>query len=187
MRHRVSWCVVAAVLCIAAPLRAQRAWELEIGIRGGWSHLHLDQAGTNDIDFADVPGSGNVLNGLAGRAPLFAVIPVGGRFALSPELGIADLSAGFGGSNTSWETGVTLDYAFTGHLYAGAGATFSFIRAGASENAGGGYQAKAGYRIPLGRALRLRVEAFFNGRPQGNLLPEQTLYGVSLGASASLK
>lgn len=187
MGNRISCCVAAAVLCTAAPLRAQRAWEPEIGIRGGWSHIHLDQAGTNDLDFVDVPGSGTVLNGLAGRAPLFAVIPVGGKLALSPELGMTDVSAGISGPNVQWETGMTLDYALTDHWYAGAGATLSFVRVGTAENAGGGYQAKAGYRIRVGRALRLRLEAFFNGRPKSHLFPEQNLYGLSLGTSASLK
>ena len=187
MRQRIMWGLAVAGLLGAGPLRAQRAWEPEIGIRGGWSHLHLDQASNNSLDFVDVPGSGNLLGGLAGRAPLFAVIPVGGKLALSPEVGMTDVSTGLGGPNTDWETGLTLDYAFTDHLYAGAGATLSFVRAGTTENAGGGYQAKGGYRVRLGRALRLRLEAFFNGRPKSHLLPEQNLYGLSLGASASLK
>ena len=179
--------LVAAATLAAARLQAQQLWEPEIGIRGGWTHLHLDQSGNNNVDLVDVPGSGNLLNGLAGRAPLFAVIPVGGRFALSPELGMTDVSAGISGPSTDWESGLTLDYAFTDHLYAGAGATLSFVRVGTVENAGGGYQAKAGYRIRLGRTLRLRLEAFFNGRPRSHLLVAQNLYGLSLGASAKLK
>lgn len=180
--------VLVAASCLGAvPAAAQRMWEPEIGIRGGWTHAKFDQPGNNTADFLDLPGAAPNLGSLSGRAPLFAVIPVGARLAISPEVGMADVSVGLGGGTTFWELGTTLDYAFTPHIYAGAGATFSFVRIGTTENAGGGYQAKAGYRIMAGRALRLRLEAFYNGRPKSNLLPKVDLYGISLGVSTRIK
>lgn len=175
--------VVGALLVAAVPLRAQNMWEPEIGIRGGWTHLNVDPS--SSYDFADLPGSPNLVDGLGSRAPLFAVIPLTARLALSPELGLADLQAG--GGSTAWETGLTADYAFTTHVYAGIGATLSFVRVGGTENAGGGIQAKAGYRLAVTRTLHLRFEGFVNDRPKSHLLPKQTLYGLSFGISTSLK
>lgn len=188
MGHRKwSMVLVAAATFGAARLQAQQLWEPEIGIRGGWTHLKIDQTGSNPVNFVDLPGTAPNIGNISGRAPLFAVIPVGARLAISPEVGMADVSSGPAPSSMLWELGTTLDYAFTPHIYAGAGATFSFVRVGISENAVGGYQAKAGYRISAGRALRLRLEAFYNGRPKSNLLPKADLFGISLGVSTSLK
>ncbi|MFI5235054.1 MAG: hypothetical protein ACHQXA_05030 [Gemmatimonadales bacterium] len=185
MGQRILSGIATLSLVVAVSAQAQGAWEPELGIRAGWTNVKIDGA-PDAINFIDFPGGVQLLSSVAaGRAPLFAVIPVSDKFAVSPEFGFNELSAS--GSATLWQAGVTADYAITSKFYAGAGASLFFLRSSSFEQAQGGYQAKAGYRIHLARLLRLRLEAFFNGRPKTNHLPQSNAFGVSLGVSTVLK
>lgn len=185
------WGLAVAGLLGAGPLRAQQLWEPELGIRGGWSQTKVNGA-ANAINFIDFPGQVSLSTvtggapGNVGRAPLFAVIPLAARIALVPEMGWNELSLS-GSAVTIWQAGAVANYALTPRIYAGAGASLFFLRAGATEQAQGGLLVNAGYRIPISRTLRLRIEGYYNGRPTANVLNESYAFGVSLGVSTVLK
>ena len=187
MGHR-KWMMVlvAAAAFGAARLQAQQLWEPEIGIRAGWTNVKINGV-PNAVNFLDFPGSASFFasNGAAGRAPLFATIPLSARLALSPELGFTELAGS--GAATVWETAASVEYAFTPKVYAGAGPNLLFVRAGGAEQAQLGIQASVGYRVHLSRLLRLKLEGFFAERPKANLLVESHAFGVALAFSTVLK
>ncbi|MGB7213229.1 MAG: hypothetical protein WBC97_11470 [Gemmatimonadales bacterium] len=181
----------ALLLLTAVPLKAQGLWEPEIGIRMGWSQSKVNGAAdaVNSIDFPGLTSISTVLGsapGNIGRAPLFAVIPLVSRIALTPELGFNELSLG-GTAVTLWQAGLVANYAITPKVYAGVGGSFFFVRIAGTEQAQGGLLANVGYRLHLSKTLRLRIEGFYNGRPSANVLSESYAFGLTLGVSTILK
>jgi hypothetical protein len=164
------------------PAAAQRLWEPEVGFQAGYSHQKF--AGThtdNSINFLSVPG-GNYLEALLGSSALFAVVPVGDRFAIEPQLTAMQANA----SITSARLGVRLDYAITPQLYAAAGGVLNYLSPGTPGHSQVGLQMALGYRQHLTGALNGRLEANWVSTHDSRLLPAFNTYSLLAGFSASL-
>ena len=178
-------CTALALAALAASdARAQAGWTPEIGVRGGF--VHVKPAGTarsDQTDAFDVPGFG--------YGSVFAVIPVGDRFALEANVVVTQLAVSAPTllillSGTEVNLGLRADYAITRHAFAALGGQLVYSEAAGEHDTQFGVQAAVGYRAPLSDRLIARVEAqlITLARGRRDALPPVNLYGVLLGLSA---
>jgi hypothetical protein len=164
---------------VAAPLsggrpgsRSPRAaarggsWTPMVGISGGYVSAY--QVGSGGGSFAGIflPGSTNDLAtlGVVDPAPpaLFAVLPIGARWAVEPGFDLHRTSSQNGPDITAVTAGLRIDYAVRGGWYAGAGGQLASINP--STGSSGtilGATVAWGYRFHLAGALGSRVEASY--------------------------
>jgi len=175
-------------LMALAPDRAaaQASWTPEIGVRAGFvRHKPAGTSASDQNDGIDLPS--------VGAGSIYAVIPLGGRFAIEPSIGFAQLSFGeptlFFVSGTNVDVGLRANYAITRHVFGALGAQVFYSEAGGQRDAQFGVQAAVGYRWSLSRRLAARVEAQASVAARGyrgNLQPVNT-YGVLVGLSARIR
>ena len=84
---------IAALVVLATPAAAQRSWQPEIGIQGGFSSYKTAGTGGNATTFIDLPG-GTFLTTILTYAPVYAILPVGRRLALEPQFGGSQVNLG---------------------------------------------------------------------------------------------
>jgi hypothetical protein len=174
--------VLAAIAGLAAaPLAAQRAWQSEIGIQGGYSIIKPAGSGQDDkIKAFDLPGSSFLL-GILTSAPVYAVIPWKNKVAIEPSFGISTTSLG---TDISLVTlGIRADYALSKDFYAAAGGVFGYFNASSQNVRQLGVTAAAGYRRHLVGPLNGRLEASATFRKKTTDLGPLNAYSVLLGVS----
>ena len=152
---RRSLVVIALLTCFVARAQAQKAWQTEFGIQGGFTRLVQAGAGADPTDAISIPGLslGNVLPSSAG---LYVIIPWTQKLAVETDFAASQFSSGL--TATFLTLGVRADYAVTKHLYGAAGGALAYNNGIANETQLG-VQAAVGYRYGLSRTLNGRFEA----------------------------
>ena len=184
---RPLFAALALALLVATAAAAQRAWNPELGIQGGFARVK--PAGTrasDQVDLVDLPGFG-LAPGLPGYGTLFAVIPLRGKVAIEPAISMLQFSLGGVIGGTGVHLGLRGDVAVTRGLYAAAGGTLGYSESGGGHDEQLGLQAALGYRMHLSSRLNARVEALANTLRQTARLRPATVYAVLFGLSARLK
>lgn len=169
---------------VAVPAGAQRLWSPEIGIQGGFARVK--PAGTHRDDafsFVDVPG-GSFVTAALSYAPLYAIIPVGDRFAVEPQVAATQATAGQ--SFTVAKIGARVDYAVTRALYVAGGGFVNYIQSNTPNHSDLGLQLGVGYRMPLGGGLNSRIEAGWLSRRRSGAIQPVNAYTVLVGVSSRL-
>lgn len=155
MRGAALWC---ALTCAAVPAMAQRFWNPEIGLQGGFAHVKPSGTGASDaINLIDAPG-GSFVTAVLSYAPLYAIIPIGQRFAVEPQAGLAQATVSTANAVTFARLGARLDYAVTQSLYVAGGGVLNDVQTDAPRHLQVGLQAGLGYRTTLGSRLSGRLE-----------------------------
>lgn len=178
--------VLLALTAVApASAAAQASWIPEIGIQGGIARLKPAGTGARDqIDVWDFPGNGSTY------PTLFAIVPVGGRFALEPSLSAAQFSLGEAGGLVPFVAGTTLnltlrgDVALVSGLYAAGGGSVLWGESGGEQDTQLGLVAAVGYRVRLRPHLTARLEAQGTTMRRTDLTPPSNVYALRLGISA---
>lgn len=188
---------VSARLDARAPARgggsAPGAWRPMFGIQGGYSRTHI-VGGGGDLSALSLPGlGGSVLSGAGapflGPTTLFAIFPVGRKFALEPGLDVHRTQQG-GQTVASVNVIARLNYALVGGMYAGAGFNLSHIHVtGLDTGTLGGATLAWGYRFPLAGALGGRSELSYTmmEADPGLGVPAQNILGVLFGLTMAIK
>jgi hypothetical protein len=166
---------------------SQRAWQTEIGIRGGFSVFQLTGAGKpGRFDLLDLPSS-DILNVFPTHGALFVVIPGRGKLAFEPSLSFyqaVPIATG-GTAATTIGLGLRADYAFTPKFYGAAGAILTYVdQSGGTNERQLGLQAAVGYRMHLSGRLNGRVEAQLVTMKKASDAPPYNVYSLLFGASA---
>jgi len=175
---------IAALVVLATPAAAQRTWQPEIGIQGGFSSYKTAGTGGNATTFIELPG-GTFLTTILTYAPVYAILPVGRRLALEPQFGGSQVNLG-GSTFTVGRVGLRFDYAFGPGLYGAAGGVLNVAYTGSPGNKQVGLQLGVGYRTHLSGPLNGRVEANWVTTHASDLLGASNAYSVLLGVSSTL-
>lgn len=162
-------------------------WRFGLGIAGGYARTHLSGSVgfpvIADQTVIALPGSGSTT-----PATLFAIIPLGGRFALETGLDAHRTQA----NDTTVFDGhfsARLDVTLHGGWYAAGGGDLQYIeQSGADGFAFTGANVAAGYRFPLIAALGGRVEMNYTVFKERENVPlAQNIVGVMFGVTMPLK
>ena len=177
-----------AILTVLASLtttaQAQRAWQSEIGVQGGF--VRVKPAGTGKADQLDVfavPGANYAL-GLLTQGSVYAIIPASEKLAVEPSFVVAQLDGGT--TNTTSRLGVRANYAFTPTFYAAAGGLLLYLHSSGSQSKTLGLQGAVGYRMHLTGLLNARIEANVSATKRTKNLNPFDSYGVLFGVSTRL-
>lgn len=179
---RYHYGLFALAALVAAPAAAQQLWQPELGVQAGYSRAKPAGTGQDDASTVISVPSGNYALALFGSSALFAVIPVGNRIAVEPQLTASQIVA----SLTFARLGARVNYAFTPSLYAAAGGVLNYLSQGPSHTQLG-LQVAVGYRHHLTGALNGRLEANWASTHSSDLLPPFNTYSVLAGVSSSLR
>ena len=180
--HRLT--ALGLVILGATGAAAQTPWNAELGIQGGYSRVK--PAGTSVEDQSDLfalPGF-RLAPLTPSYAALFAIVPLGDRFALEPSLAASQLSFGLGLSTLN--LGLRLDYALSAGLYAALGGTLGYAALQNGHDTQLGLQAASGVRLPLSATLNGRVEISWITTGKSDNLDPVNVYSVTLGISSRL-
>ncbi len=175
---------IGALVVLAGPANAQRTWQPEIGIQGGFSSFKTAGTGGNATTFIELPG-GTFLTTILTYAPVYGIIPVGKRLALEPQFGGSQVNLG-GNAITLGRVGLRLDYGFGPGFYGAAGGVLNFVYQGTPGNKQVGLQVGVGYRTSLSSHLNGRVEANWVTTHASELTGAFNTYSVLLGISSTL-
>lgn len=186
--------MVVAVLAGAGSATGQ-TWVTSIGVQGGFGRLK--PAGTHHNDYFDLLGLPGTMFFADGGDPfgtVFATLPLGGRFAVEPNLSLSEFSIGLI-TVSNLRVGARLDVAFGAHLYGAVGGVVNYLSAagggGAAHEGPLGVTAAVGYRVALTRRLDGRIEvqttATKGSKNPGITSPPIDYYGVQLGLSEGFR
>lgn len=181
---RRTFAILALLVSVATSAQAQRSWQPEIGVQGGF--VRVKPAGTGRADQIDVfalPGANYVL-GLLTQGSLYAIIPWSEKLAVEPSFVFAQLTGG--GTNTTARLGLRADYALTPKVYAGAGGVLLYLHTSVQQTKTLGLQGAVGYRMHLTGPLNARVEVNVSTTKKTNQLNPFDSYGVLFGVSTRL-
>ena len=136
--------------------QAQKAWQTEIGIQGGYTRVVAAGLGADPTDVIGLPGFN--LGPLLPVTPgVYAVIPWKDKIAVDLDFGVSQVNLGVVGL-TLFQLGARGDYAFTNNLYASAGGALGYVETGGTSETQLGVQAAVGYRLGLSNTLKGKVE-----------------------------
>jgi hypothetical protein len=160
-----------------------------LGVQGGYTRAH--SVGGGDQTAVAIPGMGGsvtLLGTPAGPPILFAILPVGRKFAIEPGIDIARVQTSgltLFGANTS----ARVNYAVSGGWYGAAGGNLQYIKAtGQDGQTVTGFNLAWGYRFPLTSGLGGRFEINYRmmkGNTNLGLPPTNTL-GLLFAATMPL-
>ena len=181
--HR-TFVLLALLSAVATGAHAQKAWQSEIGVQGGFVRVKPAGSGRPDqIDVFALPGANYVL-GLLTHGSVYAIIPWSEKLAVEPSFVVAQLSSGT--TQTTGRVGLRADYAFTPKVYAAAGGVLLYVHSAGASSKSVGLQGALGYRTHLTGPLNARVEANFASVKKTKQLTPTIDYGLLLGVSARL-
>lgn len=182
MRRTVATLALAAGLATTA--QAQRAWQSEIGIQGGFVRIKPAGSGQSDhIDAFGIPGSAYVL-GLLTHGTLYVVIPWKDKVAIEPSFVITQLNGGV--SVTAGQLGLRANYALTPKVYAALGGELLYLESSIQRSKQLGLLGAVGYRTRLTGPLNARLEARVSTRAKTEELNPNVAYGLLFGVSTRL-
>ena len=150
--------LLALVATLATSAQAQKSWQTEFGIQGGFTRMVLAGTGGDPTDAISIPGF-SLGNALPSAAGLYVIIPWTQKLAVETDFAASQFSSGV--TATFLTLGVRGDYALTRHLYGAVGGTLAYNNATAvvASETQLGVQAALGYRYKLSGTLNGRVEA----------------------------
>jgi len=170
---------LALLTVLATTAQAQRSWQTEFGIQGGFTRLVSAGSGLDPTDAISLPGF-NLGNALPATAGVYAIIPWTQKLAVETDFAASQFSAGL--TVTFLSLGVRGDYALTKNLYAAAGGALAYNNGLANETQLG-IQGAVGYRFRLTGALSGRFEGrtsfFGKASDAGPVDAYAFLFGVS--------
>lgn len=196
-----------SLLLVAAPLAAQRraaasnqassseSWSLAIGTQAGFTDVHPVRAGADLLTFT-FPGWGSALPATVGApvstiAPLYMIIPIGGKLAVEPNLDLHRTQSNGPRTIFASNFGARLDYAFgRGGFYGAAGLNALALKAtGSPTFAQLGLGLAGGYRFHLSGAWGGRVELSHTimSKHKTAGIPPLTMTSLSFGAMVALR
>ncbi|HEV2669555.1 MAG TPA: hypothetical protein VGU74_00525 [Gemmatimonadales bacterium] len=146
--------LLAFLAGLSTTAQAQKAWQTEFGIQGGFTRLVSAGSGAGPTDAISLPGF-NLGNALPATAGVYAIIPWTQKLAVETDFAASQFSAGL--TVTFLSLGVRGDYALTKNLYAAAGGALAYNNGLANETQLG-VQGALGYRFGLTGALSGRFE-----------------------------
>jgi hypothetical protein len=167
-------------MSVATSAQAQRAWQSEIGIQGGYSRLVNAGSGGTYTDFIGLPGFN--LGPAAPFTPsLYAILPWKDKIAVELGVSAAQLTGNL--AATLFEADLRGNYALTDRFYFGAGGGVGYINNAGTNEAQLGLQGALGYRRHLTGPLNARVEfrAMFWGKTDN--VAARDLYSLLFGVS----
>jgi hypothetical protein len=173
-----------ALVVMATAANAQQTWQPEIGVQGGFSSIKPAGTGANSTTLIDLPG-GSFITTILSYAPLYAIVPVGKRIALEPQLGASQLTLG-ATAVTVARVGLRLDYSFGPGLYGAAGTVLNIVEPGSPGNKQVGLQVGVGYRTHLAGSLNGRVEGNWVTTHASDVAAAFNTYSILLGVSSTL-
>jgi len=180
-----TFAILALLVSVATSAQAQRSWQSEIGIQGGFVRVKPAGTGRSDqIDIFAVPGANYVL-GLLSQGTFYAIIPWSQKLAVEPSFVGTQLNGG--GTNTTARLGLRANYAITQKFYVAAGGVLLYLHTPAQHSKTLGLQGAVGYRMHLTGPLNARVEANFSATKKTDQLNPFDSYGVLFGISTRLR
>ncbi len=176
--------ILALLLGVATSAQAQRSWQSEIGVQGGFVRIKPAGTGrTDQIDVFAVPGANYVL-GLLTQGSVYAIIPASEKLAVEPSFVVSQLNSGV--TNTTGRLGLRANYALTPKFYAAAGGVLLYLHAASQQSKTLGLQGAVGYRMHLTGPLNARIEANVSATKRTKNLTPFDSYGVLFGVSTRL-
>lgn len=176
--------LIGALAMLATPVTAQRVWQPEIGVQGGFSSFRPAGTGASSTTLIELPG-GSFLTTILTYAPLYAIIPVGNRLAVEPQLGASQVTLG-GNAITIARVGLRLDYGFGPGFYGTAGTVLNILEPGSPGNKQVGLQVGVGYRTHLAGALNGRIEGNWVTTHASDVAGAFNTYSILLGVSSTV-
>jgi hypothetical protein len=176
-----TFAILAVLASLTTTAQAQRAWQSEIGVQGGF--VRVKPAGTGRADQIDafaLPGANYVL-GLLTQGSIYAIIPWSEKLAVEPSFVVSQLNGG--GTNTTGRLGLRANYALTPKFYAAAGGVLLYLHTSSQQSKTLGLQGAVGYRIHLTGPLNARVELDLTTTKKTTDLTPFDSYGVLFGVS----
>lgn len=169
---------------------ATQAWSPVFGIVGGYGSAHVIGSG-GAISGVFLPGLTNSLGvTVQGPPTLFAIVPLGGKWAIEPGLDLHHVSPPTGSGTTTLEIGARIDYAVTSGWYAAAGGQVTDVNppTGSSGNLTGADVAW-GYRFHLAGPTGGRVELNYlmTGKSDKLGIPPINTFSVLFGLTMPLR
>lgn len=179
-----TFAILALLVTVATSAQAQRSWQSEIGIQGGFVRVKPAGTGQSDqIDVFAVPGANYVL-GLLTQGTFYVIIPWSQKLAVEPSFVATQLNGG--GTNTTVRLGLRADYAITPKFYAAAGGVLLYLHSPIQQSKTLGLQGAVGYRLHLTGPLNARVEANLSTTKKTDDLNPFIAYGLLFGVSTRL-
>lgn len=173
--------------------RADRMWDLALGVQGGYSHASFP--GQVEITNFSLPGTGGE-GGLFGvplpqLAPWFVQIPVGERFALEPSFGYHRFDIEDGPNGSMYTLGLRGDYAFNRTFYGAVSGELLGVGGDSFDGVDGmtGLGFATGVRFPLVAGLKARTELSYRVFTGGDsaVLPDNQVTSLSFALLAPLR
>ena len=159
------------------------AWQTAIGAAVGYTRTHAQGLGLAiDLTVLAAPAVGGAA-GVATPPTLFALLPIGRRFAFEPGLDMhRTQSRGF--TSFSGNLSLRVDYAVSRGWYAGAGGNLHYVEATGAKGIGiAGAGLAWGYRFHLAGAVGGRFEVNYTVFKQRSGFPlSSNTLGVMFGA-----
>ncbi|MFN2572434.1 MAG: hypothetical protein ABR537_12635 [Gemmatimonadales bacterium] len=179
---RRTFASLALLAIVATSAQAQRAWQTEIGLQGGFTREVAAGSGADPTDAISLPGF-NLGPALPFASGVYAIIPWKNKIAVDFDLGVSQLTGGL--TATLFQLGARGDYAVTDHVYGAAGGALGYISNSGISETQLGLQGALGYRLGLSNSLKGRVEfrATFWGNTE-NVGPIDT-YSLLFGVATS--
>ncbi len=178
---RRTFAILALAAGVATSAQAQKAWQTEIGIQGGFTRIVAAGMGSDPFDQVSLPGF-NLGPALPGAAGIYAIIPWRNKIAVEVDVAASQLTAG--GSATMLSLGLRGDYALTNQFYAAAGGNISYVN-GLENETQLGVQAAVGYHRRLTGPLNARLEARATLWGAAETIGAQNAYSVLFGVSTA--
>ncbi len=177
---RGTFAMLALAVGVTTSVQAQRSWQTEFGIQGGFTRLVAAGTGGDPTDAFSLPGF-NLGTLAPSAAGLYVIIPWSQKVAVEADVAASQFTTGV--TVTSLSIGLRGNYALTRSVYAAAGGALTYTNGIAANETQLGIQAAVGYRHRLNRALNARLEArttFFGKAENAGAVD---VYSVLLGVS----
>lgn len=176
-----TFAILVLVAGFTTNAQAQRSWQTEFGIQGGWTRVVFAGSRGDPTDVFSVPGF-NLGTLVPTAAGLYAILPTSQKLAVEAEIAASQFS--FGATISTLHLGLRGDYALTRRVYGAAGGTLTYINGLANETQLG-LQAALGYRHPLSGRMNGRVEVRTTFAAKADNAPPMDTYSVLLGVSTA--
>jgi hypothetical protein len=183
---RRTFAILALLVVVATSAQAQRSWQSEIGIQGGYTRVVAAGSGGSPTDVFSLPGFN-----LGPAAPLppavYAILPWKNKIAIEPELAFSQVFVGIATQATAIQLGVRGDYAVSRDFYAAAGGALGYIHNAGLKETQLGLQAALGYHRHLTGPLNMRLEARFTAWGKTNNVSPFDVYSGLIGISTATR
>ncbi|HLZ44998.1 MAG TPA: hypothetical protein VKQ05_04900 [Gemmatimonadales bacterium] len=175
--------VLLAILATATTrAQAQRSWQTEFGMQGGFTRLVDAGSRGGRTDALSLPGF-NLGNLVPSAAGLYITIPWTRQLAIESDIAASQFSSG--PTLTVLTLGLRGDYALTRELYGAAGGALAYNNGVGENETQLGVHGALGFRHRLTRSLNARLEARATVFRRASNAQPRDVYSVLFGVSTS--